>query len=172
MSQGEIFIFSCLNFGLLIAGLVWGLRRVARQFFYARREELKKQMIAAAHGRRDARARLSRCRKMASGLEAEIAERRKVMSSTVAKECEAIMADARRRADGLRAGVMRQIREDESRAQGEVRASILERAFERAAKILRDETTAAARGHALDSGIADLTDAMSGKGAAASGGDL
>ena len=168
MTEFEIFIFGCLNFVALVALLFYGLRKSARQFFYARRATLKKAMVAAARERREARLKLAEGRKLAASLEADIAERRRIMAEGCGQECAAVLAEARRRGEQLTAAAARQTAEERLRAASVVRGRILAEAFRRAEELLRAAPEEARR-RAIEGGVADIEALVRGGRAAARG---
>ncbi|HPM40859.1 MAG TPA: ATP synthase F0 subunit B [bacterium] len=156
MSQFEIFIFGCMNFAGLMAIIAWSLRKVVRQFLYARRANLKKQMVVAAHERRQARARLAKAREEADSVSEDIERRRRVMAESCVAECDGIIEEARRQASRIMESAGRQIVEERARAASNVRKRILEKAFARAEEMVRGGMTDAARRDALDAGLSEL----------------
>lgn len=155
MTEFEVFIFGCLNFVALVALLFYGLRKSARQFFYARRATLKKLMVVAAHERREARLKVARGRKLVASLEVDIAERRRMMAEGCGRECEAVLAAARRRGEQLTASAARQTQEERLRIAQAVRGEILVEAFRQAEAILQAAPEKDRR-RAVEGGVAEI----------------
>lgn len=158
MTQFEIFIFGCMNFAILIAIIAWGLRKTVRRFLYARSAVLKKQMVAAARERREARARLLKDRRNAETLEEDIAQRRSVMAASCQNECARVFDEARQRASGIVDAAARQVQDEAAQATAKARRLVLEDAFRRAEKILRDGMTSEERRRVVELGLEELDD--------------
>lgn len=156
MSQFEIFIFGCMNFAALMVVIAWSLRKVVRQFLYARRANLKKQMVAAAHERRQARTRLAKARASSDSVSEDIERRRRVMAESCVAECDGIVEEARRQASRIMESAGRQIVEERARAASNVRKQILEKAFARAEETIRSGMTDASRRNAVEEGLSEL----------------
>ncbi|HPQ80329.1 MAG TPA: hypothetical protein PLZ86_01210 [bacterium] len=156
MTKFEIFIFGCINFSILIVIIVWSMRKTVRRFLYARRANLKKQMVSAGRERRNARARLLKDRADIRNLEADLSERRKVMEIACRNECAHIYDDARRRASGIIHSAKRQVKEEAAQASARTRREILERAFRKAEGILREEMSEEERRRIVELGLSEL----------------
>lgn len=141
MKQVEVFVFGIINTFILIAVLLWLFRRLARQFFYARRIWLKKEFISSYGLLKGARQRIAQCLRSKEGLPDEISMRRRAVSSRADAECAAIIGEARRRADRIVDNAQRQAEEERARALAEVRERLLGDAFSRAMNLLPDEMT-------------------------------
>ena len=160
MTEGEVFLFSVGNFLALVAALGWGLRRMARQFFYARRAELRKSMIAASKVLRDAKVRASQSRRKMAGLEAELAERRLVAVASTDEECANIVRDARINAQRIHDRVAKLGEEERARTLLEVRDRLLDRAYSSALDALRKNMTAKMAESAMSRGMVEFDDLL------------
>lgn len=124
-----IFIFGCVNFAILIALMIFGGRRVAKQFFYARQMQIKKEMIDAATLLRSSKKTFFKNKKMADDLSTEI-----VLRTTIAKErnnaqCEKSIESAERHAARIIENARNQAEGDRRRAMMEIKSQIVSKAF-------------------------------------------
>lgn len=156
MSEFKIFLLGGVNFALLLSALIWGLRRMARQFFYARRDGIRKQMVEAARQLRGTKARACGNRHLMARVEEDIAHRRRLAQASCEKECERIAADAKRRATWIVDGAARQAEEERRRRLADVRRHILASAFVRAEALLRKRVAGEAGEGILQRGLGEL----------------
>lgn len=129
MSPTTIFIFSLGNFLLLTGTLLWFLRPAMRQFHFARRARIRKEMLSSVMSLRTARARFSASRAAYDDLPKDMASRRAAIGTQCHEVCDAIVDEAHRRAEYLKASAQRAAAEERQRAQGRIRAAILRQAF-------------------------------------------
>lgn len=156
MTEFEIFLFGILNFVALIIALMWGLRRIARQYFYARSVGLRKEMIKSAHERRDAKARLVTARRKFEGVDGDIEHRRETIVSGYKKEGTTILEEAALRALRIIETTTRQAQEVRARAIAKIRAHILTHAFEKARTMLERGISESDEQHLVGKSLADL----------------
>ncbi len=129
MSPITIFIFGLGNFLLLTGALLWFLRPAMRQFHFARRARIRKEMLSSVTSLRDARARFAASRAAYDELPKDMAARRAAIGAQCHEVCDAIVEDAKRRAEYLKSSAQRAAAEEQQRAKGRIRAAILRQAF-------------------------------------------
>lgn len=134
-------LYGWINF-LLLTGVVFLLLRpIAQHFFFARRNQIKREIERSIDALKRAKARVRRCREHDEVLDRDIDDRRRAIEAGCAKECEAILAEARRKQQHVLAGATRQSEDERARAMKLVKRRILIDAFRRAEGELRGEMT-------------------------------
>ena len=141
MTEGQIYAWSVVNFALMVGAVAVPLRRMARQFFFARRDRMQKEMISAAHLLRQAKVAASKQRALQQGLAEELEARRAAAAECADGECKALFEDAKRAAENALARAMRQGEEEHIRYRAEIGQRLLAEAFSRAAKKLKTKMT-------------------------------
>lgn len=129
MKEFEVFIFGIVNFAILISLLFWGTRKLARQFFYARRMNIKKDLVDSARLERSAKFRLKNSKKLFENLQSDLAKRRAAAAAVCNEECRAIEDGAKRVAQHLIDGAVKQGRRERERALEAVKQRVMEEAF-------------------------------------------
>lgn len=157
MSEFDLFLLGCLNFAALIALLIWGLRRTARQFFYARRATLRKQMVVAAQALREAKGRAAKSRSLFAHLAEDVAYRKDGIAAAAAQRCDQIAEEAKRRAGRILDAAERQMKEEQARALADVRRQMILCAFRRVRDALKGKLDRGSQKKILERGCAELT---------------
>lgn len=129
-------IFALINFVILIVFLYIVIRPAAVNFFYARNQDIKKKITAAAEGMHAANLRLKKAEKALKDIPAEIEARKADMNSLCERECRDIIFEAKRAGEHLLRVADEQIRNDEKMATSAVRKEMLSEAIESASKRL------------------------------------
>lgn len=129
MSPITIFIFSLGNFLLLTGTLLWFLRPAMRQFHFARRARIRKEMLSSVVSLRTARARSAASRAAYDDLPKDMAARRASIAAQCHEVCDAIVDEAKRRAEYLQESAQRAAADEQQRAQARIRNAILRQAF-------------------------------------------
>lgn len=161
MSEFDVFLLGCINFAALIALLVWGMRRVARQFFYARRANLQKQMVSVARSLRAAKGRAARSRLLRDRLAVDIAHRKDGVAASAAQACDLIAKEAGRRARRIVETADRQRKEQQACTIAEVRRQMVVRAFAQARALVEEALDRGARRRIIDRGCGELSSLLS-----------
>lgn len=157
MTQKTLFIFGIANFALLIIALSWGLKGMARQFFFARNSMIKKEMIASAKILKEAKARFLKSAGLAANLEKEILERRSVAVKRSDHECAEIIKFAEMKALGLAQSAERQSEEAKNEAKSRVKLRLLDLAFDRAVPMLLSQLNEDAKKKTLERGLKEIS---------------
>lgn len=161
MNKEEQFIFGLINFGLLIAVILWGFRRLAKQFFFARHTLIKKDMVASAHELRNAKTRAIKSRKMMENLKDDISARHQVSSTRCEEENKAIIEDAKRNAAHFIEEAKRQCNEEHRLALVKIREKIISNALQRATEIIKNRFKDKPAQKATDLGIEQFSALLS-----------
>lgn len=137
MNSVELLLLGLLNFVALLVILVLGSRRIARQFLYARRASLRKQMITATRERRAAKLRLIQASRMIAGLAGDLTHRQEIMRSNLGLECDEIQKEAKHRAEGIVSTANRQMQEEQVKSARMLKQGLLREAHDRVRQILQ-----------------------------------
>ena len=147
--------FHWLNAAIVIAFIVYGLRKAA-PYFRARADEISRKIAegarareAAEQQRRDAQAKLA-------GIDKEVAELRVEVKHASETEAERIRALAKTDAEAIERAAQAEIGAAERAARIELRALAARMAVERAESVLRQRLTPAAEAALFDSFVAGL----------------
>lgn len=163
IKPSTVFIFGLINFAVLLTALIWGTRRTARQFFYARRSEIKREMVASAVLLKQAKARLSKLEKLAATLADDIHARQKAIAIRAAAEHDDIINGASQKARGLIDAASRQSAEARREALLDIKSKILDAAFARAIAILSRGVPEKAKKAAVERGLEEVSTMVSSK---------
>lgn len=156
VKQTEVFVFGILNTFIMVVALFWAFRRLARQFFYARRMCFKREMISSSRLLKEAKARFVRNRSFKEKLPEEIAARMRTIELGIEDECKAITIDAKRQSNRIIENARRQSNDERARILKTLRQRLLNDAIARAFEILSTEATREVGGHIAEKGVADL----------------
>lgn len=156
VKQTEVFVFGILNTFIMVIALFWVFRRLARQFFYARRMWVKREMISSSRLLKEAKARFVRNRSLKEKLPEEIAARRRTIELRIEDECNAITIDAERQSDRIIGNARRQSNDEKARILKTLRQHLLNDAIARALDILSTKATGEVEDHITENGVADL----------------
>jgi F0F1-type ATP synthase membrane subunit b/b' len=152
----RIFLFGVLNFAALVGVLWWKGRRVVKNYFYARRLVIRKQMIQAAHQRRDAKIHASKSRRLAANLKEELGRRKNASVELCKDECSAILDLSRQRSERIIEAAKKQAERERAQALVNVRDHLLRDAFVNARKLIAIKMTGDMKKLAVEHGLADL----------------
>ncbi|MBN1282561.1 MAG: hypothetical protein JXA24_02165 [Proteobacteria bacterium] len=122
-------ILRVVNFSILAFFLLRVMGRSMRQFFFAKHRRVRRQMIESVVALKAARTTLAESRETYERLPGEIAARRGAIAARAAKECEAVMEEARFKADQVVEGAGRLAMEERQRAERVVKERLLDGAF-------------------------------------------
>lgn len=161
MKPLTIFIFGLINFAILVTALIWGTRRASSQFFYARRSEIKKDMVASAILLKQAKGRLLNLKKLMANLAGDILARHKTAIARATAEHDDIIKGARQKAAGLADAAARQSAEAKREALLDVRSRILKDAFARADAALAKGIPEKTKKDAVERGLKEVSAIMS-----------
>jgi len=153
---GNVTLWKTLNFVLLAAGLIFLLRKPARQFFASRTEDIRKGIDEATAARKDAEARAADMERRLQGLETEIAQLREKAREEMAAEEERLRAESAHALARIRERAGQEILSTTSHARNELRAEAARLALELAEQNVRGRMTPEVASGLLNSFVNDL----------------
>lgn len=146
--------FPLLNFGLLVAALIYFVRKPAQAWFAQRRAGIESELREAAELRKQAEERHARWQRRLADLERELAEIRATSRERAETEREHILSDARSAAERIRREASSAIEQELRRARERLRDEAADLAVQLAEGLLRQQVTDADRARLLDEFIA------------------
>jgi F-type H+-transporting ATPase subunit b len=162
---GTGLLFPALNFLLLIAVLVYFVRKPAQEYFAQRRSRIQADLREAAELKKQAEERHAKWQRRLADLERELEEIRATSRERAETEREHILADARKAAERIRREATSAIEQELRRARARLRDEASDLAVELAEGMLRQQVTDADRARLLDEFIARVEDRASAGGA-------
>ncbi|MBT3181519.1 MAG: hypothetical protein HN337_03305 [Deltaproteobacteria bacterium] len=156
MSMGMQLAFGLINFILFFALLYLILKPIAREFFYARRERIKKDIAQSAWKLRRASQHYKEARSEYDNLTNDIESRKKAISIDCEKECGAIIKEAEYRRDYLIMGARKIAEEEIKESSGAIKDRLVKTAIDRASVKLSSGAHEAANKSAIKKGLGDL----------------
>ena len=163
--DGSSLFYPVLNFVLLLAVLVYFLRKPAQAFFADRRSRIQAELLEAAQLKKDAEVRHARWQRRLADLERELEAIRDTSRERAETEREHILADARAAADRIRSDASTAIEQELRRARERLRDEASDLAVELAEGLLREQVTDADRDRLLDEFIARVEQPVTSSGA-------
>ena len=163
--DGSSLFYPVLNFVLLLAVLVYFLRKPAQAFFADRRSRIQAELLEAAQLKKDAEVRHARWQRRLADLERELEAIRGTSRERAVTEREHILADARAAADRIRSDASTAIEQELRRARERLRDETSDLAVELAEGLLREQVTDADRDRLLDEFIARVEQPVTSSGA-------
>ena len=157
MIETRILLLGIVNFGLLIGLFAWLFRPLAKQFFYARRTRIRKQMINSVWELRKARSRVAESRHQFDDVHDDIRKRVDAIGASCDEECKSLVAEARRKESHFMKGASRRAEEDRIRFAAQVRSRLLNDAFRRAEEKLKKGFSADQRRRLINQGLEALS---------------
>ena len=151
-------LFPVLNFVLLIAALIYFVRKPAQAYFAQRRSGIEAELREAAELKREAEERHAKWQRRLAELERELDEIRATSRERAETEREHILADARSAAERIRREATSAIDHELRRARARLRNEASELAIELAEGLLRQQVNDADRARLLDEFIARVED--------------
>lgn len=146
-----------MNFTAFAAGLVWALKKPLNQFFFARREHSKKEMVTAARALRQARISYNTARKKFASLEDDIAARLRAIESQAKAEEETILDEASTRAEHIIELAMKQGGARRMAALEDVKKHVAKRAITIATEKIKGGLSADAQKKIVERGLGEIT---------------
>ena len=128
-----------LNFGILIAVLVYVLKQPVAAFFGDRRKKIETELAEARAAKEEAEAKLAEIERELERADSEAADLLKKAEEEAAAEREQILKAAESESERIREVAQEEIRRATLVARNELRAYAAELATERAAKIVERE---------------------------------
>lgn len=162
---GSSLFYPVLNFVLLLAVLLYYLRKPAQAFFADRRSRIHAELLEAAQLKKDAEVRQARWQRRLADLESDLETIRETSRERAETEREHILADARAAADRIRRDASSAIEQELRRARERLRDEASDLAVELAAGLLREQVTDTDRDRLLDEFIARIEEPATGSGA-------
>lgn len=152
--DGEGLLFPLLNFGLLLAVLIYLTRKPIQAFFAERRRSVHDELERAGELQRQAEERHAKWQRRLVDLERELEEIRRLGRERAEAERENILADARAGAARIERTARTAIEQELRRARETLRDEASDLAVELAAGLLRERVTDADRDRLVDEFIA------------------
>jgi F-type H+-transporting ATPase subunit b len=147
---GSGLLYPMINFGLLLALIVWKARKPIQTFFSDRRTAIRKDLDEAAALERRAREGYAQWQRRLVDLDRELAEIRATAQQRAESERASLLADARAAAERIRADAATAVDHELRRARAGLREEASQLAIELAAGILREKVTAQDRERLID----------------------
>ena len=132
MNEFYGFLIGALNLSLLVVFLFLLLRPVARQFFYAKREVVKKRVVSSAWQLKKAQFRLKEARERIDFVPEDISSRRQAIEKSGRRECARIIAEANELREHILENARKMARIERNKSAELVRKRLLLDAFRRA----------------------------------------
>lgn len=133
------FIFGLVNFAILVGASLWGLRKLARQYFYARQTGIKKKIVESTFAMRTAQKKSDTVRGLFKNFAGDLEKRRSTAANVCNSECKAIEENAARAGTYIIEGAKRQGERAHARELLTVKDKIVEEAFINAVDILKEK---------------------------------
>jgi F-type H+-transporting ATPase subunit b len=162
---GSGLFYPVLNFVLLIAVLLYFVRKPAQEFFSQRRSRIESDLREAAELKKQAEERHAKWQRRLADLERELDEIRATSRERAETEREHILADARKAAERIRRETTSAIDHELRRARARLRDEASDLAVELAEGLLREQVTDGDRARLLDEFIARVEDSATPGGA-------
>ena len=156
MGGKAILIFGWIKFVILVGAFLWLLGPLAHHFFYARRSRIKKEMTTSVSMLRTARTRFAKIRRLMASLEEDVESRRRAIEESCRKECDDLVAQARRREEHILKGADREEEEERAQSMEMVKRRLLTEAFRRAQQRLEKGLPDKVDRRLIDRGVAEL----------------
>lgn len=147
------------NFILLIFFLYVFFRPQAKQFFFARRETIRKRVISSAWKLKKAQFHLKETRVLFDSLPDEIKTRAAAVESSSREECDAILDEANERCEHILGNAKKKAEFERADSEKLVRKRLLLDAFRRAELKLKRGMTEETLRATMDRGMAELVSA-------------
>lgn len=156
MKSETVFIFNLINFAILITLLFYFLKKITRQFLYARKLTIKKEAIKAAKTLRQARLHLINSKLSTQKLPDEINVRSKMISKRCEDECEKIINAANGRASHIIETAIKQGQEEKRLALLEIKKKMILSAFTKAKRVVKEKMTSDLQETIIKNGISEI----------------
>jgi F-type H+-transporting ATPase subunit b len=143
-------LYLTINFGLLLALLLWKARKPIQNFFSDRRSAIRKDLDDAAALERRARESYAQWQRRLVDLDRELGEIRATTQERAEAERASLLADARAAAERIRADAATAVEHELRRARAGLREEASQLAIELAAGILREKVTPQDRDRLID----------------------
>jgi F-type H+-transporting ATPase subunit b len=147
---GPGLFYPLVNFGLLLALLLWKARKPIQTFFAERRTAIRKELDEAAALERRARESFAQWQRRLVDLDRELGEIRASAQQRAEAERASLLADARATAERIRTDAATAVDHEMRRARAGLREEASRLAIELAAGILREQVTAQDRARLID----------------------
>jgi F0F1-type ATP synthase membrane subunit b/b' len=148
-------IFRWINFGLLVALLVYGFAKAAPKF-RRNSEEISRKIAEGARAREAAEQQRREVRTKIAGIEVEVAAMREDAKRGAEAEAERIRALAKSEAEMIEKAAQAEISAAERAARLELRSMAARLAVERAEQLLREQLTASDESTLFRTFVAEL----------------
>ena len=135
----EVFIFGLINFSILIATLFIFFKRLSRQFFYARRSQIKKEMTETASLLREAKLKSVNANTLHRKIDEEITLRKNLVKTQCHSECKSIIDEANKRAAHIIDSSHKFEKDERIKARLDMRKALVIEAWNRAEKKLKEK---------------------------------
>lgn len=161
MATGGRIFYSTFNFILLVAFFYLTLKPVAREFFYSRREKVKKNIAASAWKLRKARLNFKEVKNRHECLANDIKSREEGIGEDSRRECDLILEEAQKRRDHV-LGTAKQICERESKNSIRLlREKLISEAFAKARSTIGSSISGPVRKRMVERGLGEFSEELS-----------
>ncbi len=149
-------IFRLVNFFILAYALLRIMGKALRQFFFARRMRIRKQMVESIMALQVARTKEAKSRRDYEGLPEDISARRSAVAKRTEEECTDIKNGARSKSAHIVDEAARLAAEERAKAVRDAKRDILDEAFALAEKHLVKRAGAQALAAYAERGLHEL----------------
>jgi F0F1-type ATP synthase membrane subunit b/b' len=150
------YVFRWLNAALVLAALVWALRKFGAPFFRGKAKAIQDAIRGAAAGRAAVEQELSEASRKLDSLEAEVQELHRAARRESASEAERLRALAQSEAEKIARAAAAEIEAAERAARQQLRAIAARVATDRAAALVRQRMNAAAESSLFGAFLGEL----------------
>jgi F-type H+-transporting ATPase subunit b len=163
--HGMVFVWEWANLLILVAVLFLLTRKPVLAYLGDRRSRIQENLDNAEQLLRDSESRLQEWNARVEGLDAEVADIRRLAQAAAVQERERILADARAIAERIERDAGSAVERETRRARLALREEASQLAVELAANLLREKVTAEDRDRLVDEFVARLEREGAGSGA-------
>lgn len=157
--EGPSLFWTTFNFVLLIAALVYFVRKPALDFFAERRDGIRQDLDQAAQLKKEAEERYSKWQRRLADLEQELDGIRETARARAEEERASILADARASAERIQRDATAAIEQETRRAREDLRDEASNLSVELAGGILKQQVGDGDRDRLLDEFISRIEQA-------------
>ncbi len=154
--------FGAINFFLFLALLYLMLKPIAREFFYARRERIKRNIAQSAWKLRRAKQHYKEAREEYDNLSNDVSLRKEAIAIDCEKECRSIKKDAEYHCDYLIMEARKVAADDMKESSDMINRKLVREAVRRAMKKLSTDEYAKTNRTTIERGLDDLRIEISG----------
>jgi len=150
------YVFRWLNLALLLAAIVWVVRKFGGPFFRGTARAIQDAIHGAAAGRAAAEKEMSEVARQLAGLDAEAREMRRAAGRESASEAERLRALAKNEAEKIARAAVAEMEAAERAARQQLRVTAARAAADRAAALVRQRMNPAAENALFSAFLGEL----------------